>query len=42
MEEEKGDMSVKEAGKKGGQRVKELVKEGKEAEGERSSSESQE
>lgn len=31
-----GDMSVREAGHKGGQRVRELVEEGKESEGDRS------
>lgn len=33
-DQSKGDMSVHEAGKKGGQRVKKLVEEGKEKEGE--------
>ncbi len=31
--EDSGDMSVREAGHKGGQRVRELVEEGKESEG---------
>lgn len=31
--EDKGDMTVREAGQKGGQRVRELVEEGKESEG---------
>jgi len=31
--EDNGDMSVREAGHKGGQRVRELVEEGKESEG---------
>jgi hypothetical protein len=31
--EDRGDMSVREAGQKGGQRVRELVEEGKESEG---------
>ncbi|HET6806514.1 MAG TPA: small, acid-soluble spore protein, alpha/beta type [Frateuria sp.] len=35
--DDNGDMSVREAGHKGGQRVRELVEEGKESEGGRSS-----
>jgi uncharacterized protein len=35
--EDNGDMSVREAGHKGGQRVRELVEEGKESEGDRGS-----
>jgi hypothetical protein len=31
--EDSGDMTVREAGQKGGQRVRELVEEGKESEG---------
>ena len=31
--EDNGDMTVREAGQKGGQRVRELVEEGKESEG---------
>ena len=34
--EDNGDMSVREAGQKGGQRVRELVEEGRESEGDRS------
>jgi len=36
--EDNGDMSVREAGQKGGQRVRELVEEGKESEGDRGNS----
>lgn len=36
--EDKGDTTVREAGHKGGQRVRELVEEGKESEGGRGSS----
>ena len=36
--EDNGDMSVREAGHKGGQRVRELVEEGKESEGGRGNS----
>ncbi|MEI7037857.1 small, acid-soluble spore protein, alpha/beta type [Fulvimonas yonginensis] len=37
--EDNGDMTVREAGHKGGQRVRELIEEGKESEGDRGGNE---